>query len=132
MFVLGVDFGDKTGFILLTCLVGSTVGISLGTFVGTVIKSGINIKIAVITSATLLLSFMSGLMFGTMQDIIEHNAPIINRINPAALIKDSFYCLGVYDNYTRYTRNVISILIISFIFLSVSIIVMRREKYASL
>ena len=35
-------------------------------------------------------AFYQGLMNNTMKDLVEKNMPVINRINPAALISDSF------------------------------------------
>lgn len=33
----------------------------------------------------------------------------MNRINPASLISDAFYCINVYDDMTRYYRNLITL-----------------------
>ena len=45
---------------------------------------------------------------GNMRVVVEKHAPIINRINPAALISDSFYTLNNYDsmNPVSYTHLV--------------------------
>ena len=64
--------------------------------------------------------------------MIEHNVPIINRINPAALIVDSLYALNIYDTYDRYIQNIVVLAIMSVILLSVSFLILRRNKYASL
>ena len=39
---------------------------------------------------SMVCSFLSGLMNNTMKDLVEKNMPVINRINPAALISDAF------------------------------------------
>ena len=43
-----------------------------------------------LVGSSLLMSFLAGLMFGNMKDIIAHYAPILNKVNPAALISDAF------------------------------------------
>jgi ABC-2 type transport system permease protein len=84
----------------------------------------------IITSVTLTLCFLAGLMFGDMKKIIEGSFPIFNRINPAAILSDAFYSLTVYDTYTVYVRCMLSMLFISVLFCVSSSFVLRRKKYA--
>ena len=71
-------------------------------------------------------------MMGTMRMVVEKYAPFVNRINPAALISDSFYALNNYDTLTRYTGNILTLLFMTVLFLIISILVTRRKTYASL
>lgn len=132
VFVLQVNFGEQWGFVILTGFVGCILGVSFGTLVGSTLKANPRTTEGILVCFSLLLCFLSGLMMQNIKNIIENSVPIINRINPAALLTDAFYCLTVYDNYTRYTRNMISLLIISAIFCTISILMLRRKKYASL
>lgn len=43
-------------------------------------------------------------MFGGMKNVIEQHCPVINRINPASVLSDAFYCLSVYDDAVRYQQ----------------------------
>ena len=52
-------------------------------------------------------------MNSSMKDTVEKHFPIINRINPAALISDAFYCINVYDDPARYYRNVLTLAVMS-------------------
>ena len=65
-------------------------------------------------------------------NIVLKNIPIINKINPAALITDGFYSLYYYDTLNRYFFNVISLVVFSGIILGISSIVLRRQKYDSI
>ena len=47
----------------------------------------------------MILSVLGGLIGPNVKSYIEHTMPIINRINPASLIVDSFYALNIYDTY---------------------------------
>jgi len=132
IFILGVNFGEQWGFVILTGFVGCIIGVSFGVFIGSILKVRQRTAEGLLTSSSLFLCFLSGLMLQNMKNIVEHYAPAINRINPAALLTDAFYCLSVYDNYSRYTRNIISLIIISAIFCTVSILVLRRKRYASI
>ena len=63
---------------------------------------------------------------------IENRIPVLNRINPTALISDSFYCLANFDTYSRYTRNMVSLCIATAVFLTGGFLLTRRRQYASL
>ena len=43
-------------------------------------------------------STLAGLMNSKIKFAVDQNMPIINKLNPAALITDAFYCINVYDD----------------------------------
>lgn len=132
LFILKVDMSDKIPMVYLSGAVGSLTGVTMGFFIGSFGRLNQNVKMAISMSVTMLSCFLSGLMFGNMKAVIEQNAPIINKINPAALISDLFYCLNIYDDYKRYTEKFVTLLILSVIFTIGGFLLTRRKKYASL
>lgn len=129
--VLKLSFGPKWPFLLPVCALGSICGVAFGMFIGTLrLKEGP--KIGILVSLSLLMSFLSGLMYGKMKDIVEHNAPVLNRINPAALIADAFYSVSVYDNPARYRMNLIMLAAMTAALVLLSFMMLRRERYESL
>lgn len=132
LFILKVDMGDKIPMVYLSGAVGSLTGVTMGFFIGSFGRLNQNMKMAISMSVTMLSCFLSGLMLGNMKTVIEQHAPIINRINPAALISDLFYCLNIYDDYKRYTEKFVTLLILSVIFTIGGFLLTRRKKYASL
>ena len=64
--------------------------------------------------------------------IIQNNCPILNKINPATIITDSFYSLAIYESYDRFIFDIISLLIFVIIFIMAGFLMTRRKKYASL
>lgn len=132
VFCLGINFGEQWGFVVLASFVGTIAGVSYGIFIASVVKLNSAAAEGLLSMSSLFLCFLSGLMYGNMKNIIERNAPVINRINPAALLSDAFYCLTVYDNYSRYTQCIISLLVISAVFCGISAFVLRRKKYANI
>ena len=40
------------------------------------------------------------------QDIYSRNCPILNKINPATIITDSFYSLAIYESYDRFIFDI--------------------------
>ena len=131
-FILGVPIGTQPRFFFLVALIGSMVGISIGQFVGVVVKGNVNIKMGILSSVSMIFSFFSGLMYAQMKDVVEKNFPLFNRINPAALITDAFYSLTVFDDYTRYYQSLISLVCITILLTLGSYMVMRRERYESI
>lgn len=129
---LGVDFGDRYPQILVILFFGSCIGIALGTIIGSVSKWPDGMRSGICVSVSMALSVMADLCAHGIKDTIEHTIPIINRINPAALIVDSFYALNIYDTYDRYIRNIATLGIMSVVLLVVSFLMVRRNKYASL
>ena len=129
---LKIDFGNHVILMLLTAFMGSLFGISLGTFIATSSTRTFDFKISISLAISTVLSFLAGLMVNQMPNIIEKSAPIINRLNPALLISNSFYCLTFYDNYQVYTRNMVTLAVYVVIFCTASILFLRRKKYASL
>lgn len=132
LFILKVDMGDKIPMVYLSGAVGSLTGVTMGFFIGSFGRLNQNVKMAISMSVTMLSCFLSGLMFGNMKAVVEQNAPIINKINPAALISDLFYCLNIYDDYKRYTEKFVTLMILSVIFTIGGFLLTRRKKYASL
>ena len=131
MTLLGVDFGDKYLLISIVLLFGSAIGISIGVLIGAAVKNK-NRSEGICVCVTLFLSVLADLMVGGIKYFIEQNIPIINRINPAALIVDSFYALNIYDTYDRYIRNMATLGILSVVLVAIAFMKLRRNKYASL
>lgn len=131
-YVLKLDFQGQMSRMLLISFLGSLIGVSLGIFVGSMGRMKEGIKIGIILGISMICSFLSGLMNGTMKDIVEKHAPYINRINPAALISDAFYCINVYDDMARYYRNLITLVIMSILLITASFLLIRRERYDSI
>lgn len=132
LFILKVDMGDKIPMVYLSGAVGSLTGVTMGFFIGSFGRLNQNVKMAISMSVTMLSCFLSGLMIGNMKSVIEMYVPIVNRINPAALISNLFYCLNIYNDYRRYTEKFVTLLILSVVFTIGGFLLTRRKKYASL
>ncbi len=131
-FLLGVDFGDKTGYILLACAVGSVIGISLGCFLGVAVKGNPSLKESVTVGVCMVLSFLGGLMVVEIKQVIENRIPLLNRVNPCSLLGDALYSLNIYEGMGRYYRNLAIMLGMACVLSAVSVYLLRRERYASL
>lgn len=131
-FILGIDFGNRYGYIMLAGLVASLNGIALGYLIGVGVKAKYSVKNSIMVTTVLSLNFMAGLMMGGMKYYVEKSMPWFNRINPAALISDSFESLGVFGDMDMYYRSLITLLAEAAVFIVVSIAVLRKEKMESI
>lgn len=131
-FGLHIDFGFKTGYVILTAFVGCVMGLSFGAFISALIKGGEGIKVAALIGISMLGSFLAGMMYQNMKYIIAQNAPIVSYLNPVNLLTDAFYSLYYYDTFTRYGTNMTLLGVLIVLFCGGTYFVIRRQKYASL
>ncbi len=130
--VLGVDFGTRLDGVMLTSLCGCLTGISLGFLVGCIGRFGSDTKFGILMAVIMTSVFLSGLMVGNMRILVEQFCPLLNRINPAALISDALYALVVYPSGERFFMNLAGLLALSAVFFLAGFVFVRRKKYAAL
>ncbi len=131
-YILHLDFEGQFPDMLLISMIGGMIGVAMGIFIGSIGRMGEGIKIGILLAVSMTCSFLAGLMNNTMKNIVEQHIPVINRINPAALISDAFYCINVYNDTARYTRNLITLSIMCVILIFASFCLVRRERYDSI
>lgn len=131
--VLRVDMGNRIPLVYLTSILAGTVGSSMGFFIGSIGRFNESTKDAICTASSLLLCFCSGLMDASIkQKIAESSFAWFNKVNPAAVICESFFSLNIYKDYTRYIQCVVTMIITTIVFVTLGLIMTRRRKYASL
>lgn len=130
--VLKISLGNDIGSLLLVDFMGSMIGVCLGVAIGCLARMSFGLKMGVCVLFTLFPGFLAGLMFGNMKNIIELHCPIINRINPAAVLSDAFYCMGIYNDMERFTRCLLILAVMSVLLLTVAFLGIRRERYDSI
>lgn len=129
--VLGLHLTDKYGAILLLLFVGTSLGLMFGILVGTISRLGEGSKMGIMVSVNLIFCCMSDLMVSGIKDSIEHHIPVLNDVNPAALITDSFYALNVYDTYNRFFADVLMLAGMTVVLGLICYMMVRRNRYAS-
>lgn len=131
-YALGIDYGDKFGLILLIVSLGALTGVAFGAIIAVSNKKGLDFKIGLGIGITMLFSFLAGMMMDQMKVIVQKNAPIINKINPVALITDGIYSIYYYGSLDRFFNNIYWLLGITIALLLVAFSMIRRKKYDSL
>lgn len=131
-YVLGVGFGQNTGYVIMVLFVGSILGISMGTFISALVKKGEGVKIAVVLIVSMAGSFLAGMMIGEVKYYVAKHVPILGYLNPANLLSDSLYALYYYDSHMRFFLNLTGMSLYSLLFCSMTYLIIRGRKYASL
>jgi len=132
VFVLKVDFGTRTGLVLLTSFIGSVTGVSFGAFISATVKKDENFKVGIIIGSTMFCSFLAGMMYQKMKYIIAENVPVLSYLNPINVLTDAFYSLYYYDKLSRYIVNISVLTAFVAVFWVGTYLLIRRRKYASL
>ncbi len=132
IFVLKIDFGNQIGYIALTGVVSSITGVTFGTFISSTNRKSEGVKVGILIGTSMLMSFLSGMMYDKMKYIINSKAPILGYLNPANLITDSFYALYYYDTHSRFFLNIGLLCGYSILFGVITYLSLRRQKYASI
>ena len=132
MQVLNIRFGGDIAAIYITAAVSSLLGVSIGYMVGHLGTAREEIKETILLIITVGGGFMSGLMYPDMKAIIEEKFPLFNRINPSAVLTDTFLSLNLYGVGERYYRTMGVAAIMTIVCMAVGIAFSRRKQYASL
>ncbi len=132
IFILKLDFAASLPHVILLSLVGSLIGLALGVFLASTVRSNPGLKIGLILAVTMTGCFCAGMIVPCIKYLIDTSLPLLNRINPANLITDGFYALYYYDTLERFWANIITLVIITLVMLAVSVYSLRKEQYERL
>jgi len=131
-YVLGISFGHKAGYVLLTTIIGSITGVFFGAFVSAMVKKSEGAKVGILIGVSMLGSALAGMMYIDLKYIISKNLPVLSWINPVNLLTDAFYSLYYFDTLSRFMLNIGALTGFATIFCALTYLIIRRRKYAGL
>ena len=131
-FVLGISLNGNFPGMALISLLGSMTGVSLGIVVGSSARLKEGMKTLILVARPLFLCFLAGMMIGNMKYVIEERIPVINRINPAALISDALYFLNVYNDPGALNLRLLLLLAFACVMTVWAFVSLRRTRYESI
>ncbi len=130
-FVLKVEFGNHIWPVVLATFIGNFCGLAAGLMIGVCVRGSVKKKDGLCVAFFMGSSFLAGLQWGDIVRILEKKAPIVNRINPATLIVNSFKSLAVFGDMKNFFINIVTLFVIGMLFLLLAVLKLRRTKYAS-
>ena len=84
------------------------------------------------TAIPLLLASLAGMMAHQVKYYVQKYAPWIQEINPINKITDGIYSLFYYEGYERYLQNITVLLMITAVFVLLTLFNLRRNQYEGL
>lgn len=131
-FLFGIDFGSNWGLTLVVASAGALAGLSLGVAVSALVRGGENMKIGVLIGMTMLGALLAGMMGGGLRYRVDATAPLVNKVNPVALITDGFYTLYYHPGSDGLWADLEILLVISLVLIGASMLTLRRQRYDSM
>lgn len=131
-YILRLEFGGSFLEMLPVLFVGSMIGVTMGMFITSIGRMSEGVKIGIMVGVSMVMSFMAGLMNGDMKNVIDRTFPLLNRINPAALISDAMYCINVYDSPERYAQDMLLLGGLCVLLAAGTFVIIRRKRYDSI
>lgn len=128
-YLLNVEFGNKIKEMSILVILSSLCGVSFGTLIAAGVKSDIKKKEGLGIALTMFMSFMAGMMVSDIKIIIQRNIPLLNKVNPVALITDSLYSMYYYNDLTRFYQNILYLLLVTLVFIIITMIFTRGKRY---
>ncbi|SEK43388.1 ABC transporter permease [Ruminococcus albus] len=131
-FVLKIEFGSRLPLVYAGGILGSITGTSMGYMIASLVGGSTEKKNAVAMTVSLSGNFLSGLMVGDIKPLIMEKMPLLNELNPSAVICDSLFYLNIDKGYDRFIGKMLTLLAMTAIFTAIGFIFTRRKKYASI
>jgi len=132
MFVLGVEFGTRLGLLVLACLVASAMSVAFGMFIASVTEGKVKTKRTIVMALTNIFLITAGMMSIAVRNVVRQHVFVVDRLNPVALISDTFVTLAIRENLQVYVQNMIIMAAATLVLIVVSGAIMARRKYANL
>lgn len=134
-FVAQIDFGGRDLAALIVLALSSLLATALGCAISSIPKIPEDGKSGLLTGIVCFASLFAGL-YGqpTMElaDAVAKTAPVLELINPAAQISQSFYSITYYDSYEPLIGHLVILMAMILVFFALSVQSLRRQRYASL
>lgn len=105
-FILGIPVGNRYPVIFLAFIAAVGCGAALGMFIGSLPVRRESARLTVLTGTLLVCCALDDLMIEGIRDSVEHTIPLVNDINPAALISDALYSLNLYGTGSRFWADI--------------------------
>lgn len=132
--LLGVEVATKTNIwaLLLLLFLGQCCGIVIGVVVAALLPEAKGVRQAIGILLPLFLGFLSGMMVSGVRTSVQAAAPLLDALNPVNMVNDGLYGLYTQGVGEIYYTAMAHLAITLVLFLGITIIALRRDRYESL
>ncbi|WP_462421524.1 ABC transporter permease [Salinicoccus sp. Marseille-QA3877] len=131
IFYQGTLFNEFLPTVILL-IIGNIAGIGIGFAVGLFPKINANFKTFVGLIVLLALTFSAGMIGPGVRMLVNENLPIVNELNPVALLTDTLFRINLMGNFDDYMMTLAILTGIAVVMFMITLIVLRRKQYDSL
>jgi hypothetical protein len=133
-FGLGVNFGGREAAVVLTLAASTLCSTFLGAFLGA-LALPIGVKSGLVSFLSCFLSLFAGLYGPFSQnlgDLVARELPWLSAVNPVRQVYDAFMALYYYDGFEQLGLCLLHLFALSAVFFVLSVLMLKRQRYASL
>lgn len=132
--LLGTEVATKTNIwaLLLLLFLGQCCGIVIGVVVAALLPEAKGVRQAIGILLPLFLGFLSGMMVSGVRTSVQAAAPLLDALNPVNMVNDGLYGLYTQGVGEIYHTAMAHLAITLVLFLGITIIALRRDRYESL
>lgn len=132
--LLGTEVATKTNIwaLLLLLFWGQCCGIVIGVVVAALLPEAKGVRQAIGILLPLFLGFLSGMMVSGVRTSVQAAAPLLDALNPVNMVNDGLYGLYTQGVGEIYHTAMAHLAITFVLFLGITIIALRRDRYESL
>lgn len=132
--LLGTEVATKTNIwaLLLLLFLGQCCGIVIGVVVAALLPEAKGVRQAIGILLPLFLGFLSGMMVSGVRTSVQAAAPLLDALNPVNMVNDGLYGLYTQGVGEIYHTAMAHLAITFVLFLGITIIALRRDRYESL
>lgn len=131
-FVLKIQVVKNPLLTLALILAGNIFGVALGLAFGTSNKLSLQAKSGLAVGISLVLSFLSGMMSPDIKNLIDMKIPLLNKLNPIALITTELVRVNQLADQGSLWTSIGIILALSGVLFLFALIFLRRKSYDQL
>ncbi|WP_099202961.1 ABC transporter permease [Miniphocaeibacter massiliensis] len=129
MLILKIPIIDYLPKIITAVTLGTILGLSQGMLVSALVKAKLITKYNINAVLYVFSSFLAGLMSNNIPYLVNENFPLLNYINPATIITNTFKSIYYFENSERFFSGLINTVLLFVVFLTITLFVYRRKKY---
>lgn len=123
-----IDLVLKNTSLILTLLTGNIFSAIFGFFISSILNIRTDNTQYVSIMLTMLGCMFAGMMSHSLKYAIDKNVPIVNKLNPVALISDSIYAVSSNNLTNRLYQNLTILAFLGLLFLILGFIFLNKKR----
>lgn len=130
--LLGIDFGSHTIAILVLLFLSTFAAVFTGAAIAALTPRRPGVRTALVILIPLIFAFLNGMMVDVIFKLVSRYAPWIYQINPIGMVSQGLFLLKTEGVGRNYYMKLASLSIYVLVFITITLIGLRRSQYESI